>query len=90
MSITYTVADYAEEDTTVEVTYTNADGFTHTRVINIPHLEDGSIDEDYFNEILEGQLRGVVNKAAIGVISFVDPDATEEPSPVEPPPEDPA
>jgi hypothetical protein len=58
-------------------------------MINIPHLEDGSIDEDYFNEILEGQLRGVENKAAIGVISFVDPDAVEEPSPVEPPPEDP-
>ena len=79
MNITYTVADYAEEDKTVEVTYTNADGFTHTRVVNIPHLEDGSVDADYLQEILEGQLRGVENKAAIGVISFVDPDAAEEP-----------
>ena len=79
MSITYTVASYVEEDTTVEVTYTNADGFTHTRIINIPHLEDGSIDEDYFNEILEGQLRGVENKVAIGVIHFSDPNAIEEP-----------
>jgi len=79
MSITYTVASYVEEDTTVEVTYTNADGFTHTRMINIPHLEDGSIDEDYFNEILEGQLRGVENKVAIGVIHFSDPNAIEEP-----------
>lgn len=90
MSITYTVADYAEEDSTVEVTYTNADGFTHTRIINIPHLEDGSINEDYFEEILEGQLRGVENKAAIGVISFVDPDAVvEEPLAEEPPAEEP-
>lgn len=79
MSITYTVASYVEEDTTVEVTYTNDDGFIHTRRINIPHLEDGSIDEDYFNKILEDQLRGVENKVAIGVIHFSDPNAIEEP-----------
>ena len=74
MNITYTVADYAEEDKTVEVTYTNADGFTHTRVVNIPHLEDGSVDADYLQEILEGQLRGVENKVAVGAITFVDPN----------------
>jgi len=58
-------------------------------VVNIPHLEDGSVDADYLQEILEGQLRGVENKAAIGVISFVDPDAAEEPPAEEPPAEEP-
>jgi hypothetical protein len=74
MSITYTVADYSPSDSTVEVTYTNAEGYTHTRTINIPHLEDGSIDADYLQEIFEGQLRGVENKVAVGAITFVDPN----------------
>lgn len=81
MSITYEVASYAAEETSVEVTYTNSVGHTHTRTINIPHLEDGSVDADYLQEILEGQLRGVENKVAVGAITFVDPNAAPEPDP---------
>ena len=73
MISTYTIAEYTTDDTSVEVTYENAEGFVHKRNVNIPHLEDGSIDEEYFNEILEGQLRGVNNKIAVGAIQFVDP-----------------
>jgi len=73
MISTYTVAEYTADDTSVEVTYENAEGFVHKRNVNIPHLEDGSIDEEYFNEILEGQLRGVNNKITVGAIQFVDP-----------------
>ena len=69
------IAEYATEDNSVEVTYENSEGFVHKRNINIPHLEDGSIDEEYFREILEGQLLGVNNKIAVGVISFTDPNA---------------
>jgi hypothetical protein len=79
MDITYTVAEYATEDTSVQVTYTNESGFEHKRTINIPHLEDGSIDQDYFSEILEGQLRGVENKVVVGAITFIDPNEVEEP-----------
>ena len=75
MISTYTVAEYTTEDTSVKVTYENTEGFVHERCIKIPHLEDGSIDEEYFNEILEGQLRGVNNKVIVGAISFVDPNA---------------
>lgn len=74
MISTYTVAEYTTEDTSVEVTYENSEGFIHKRNINIPHLEDGSIDEEYLNEILEGQLRGVNNKITVGAISFTDPN----------------
>ena len=73
MISTYTIAEYTSEDTSVEVTYENAEGLIHKRTINIPHLEDGTIDEDYFQEILEGQLRGVNNKIVVGAIQFVDP-----------------
>lgn len=73
---TYTVSEYTTEDKTVEVTYVNAEGFIHKRNINIPHLEDGSIDEEYFQEILEGQLLGVENKVKVGAISFTDPNET--------------
>lgn len=75
MDITYTVADYEPEDRTVEVTYTNDAGFIHKRQINIPHLENGSVDEEYLQEIFEGQLRGVENKTKLGVIQFTDPNA---------------
>ena len=81
MSITYTVAGIGTGDTTVEVTYTNADSHEHKRTLNIPYLENGEIDTEYWQEILDGQLRGVQNKSSLGVISFVDPNAeSEEPS----------
>ena len=37
--------------------------------------------EDYLQEILEGQLRGVENKIAVGAITFVDPTAEPEADP---------
>ena len=77
MAITYTVAEYSEEDRTVEVTFENSEGLVHKRTINIPHNEDGSIDEEYLQEILEGQLRGVENKLRVGVVTFMEP--TPEP-----------
>ena len=83
-NITYQVSEYKESDTTVEVKYTrNSDGFIHSRRVNIPHLEDGSIDEAYFQEILSGQLLGVINKHRVGAIQFVDPGTYS--LPVDPP-----
>lgn len=79
MAITYTVAEYTAEDRTVEVTFENSEGLIHKRTINIPHNEDGTIDEEYFQEILEGQLRGVENKIRIGVVTFTE--STPEPTP---------
>lgn len=73
MISTYIVGDYTSEDNSVSVTYENAEGNVHIRQVNIPHLENGDIDLDGFNEILEGQLRGVNNKIAVGAITFVDP-----------------
>ena len=74
MISTYIVADFESDDKTVEVTYINEEDFEYKRTINIPHLEDGSVDEDYFEEILEGQLRGIENKLKIGIIEFKPPD----------------
>jgi hypothetical protein len=85
MAITYTVAEYTAEDRTVEVTFENSEGLIHKRTINIPHNEDGTIDEDYFQEILEGQLRGVENKLRVGAVTFTEPEPTPEPlTPPEP------
>ena len=74
MISTYIVANFESDDKTVEVTYINEENFEYKRTINIPHLEDGSVDEDYFKEILEGQLLGVENKLKIGIIEFKTPD----------------
>jgi hypothetical protein len=81
MAITYTFIAAAEipaEDTAVKVTYTNEAGFTHERQINVPRLDDGSVDEEYYQEILEGQLRGVENKIKVNAVTFVDPNAVPE------------
>lgn len=74
MIITYIVSKYQPSDVTVEVTYINEKNFEYKRYVSIPHLEDGSVDEDYFKEILEGQLRGVKNKLNLNVIEFNKPN----------------
>jgi hypothetical protein len=74
MITTYIVDEFEPTDKTVKITFFNEEGFTHERNINIPHLENGSVDEDYFEEIIEGQLRGVENKIKIGIIQFIDPN----------------
>jgi hypothetical protein len=73
--ITYEVAEYEVGDKTVEVSYINDDnGFVYKRQVNIPYIDEETINEDYFEQILEGQLRGVEHKFYIGVITFTDPN----------------
>ena len=81
MTIIYSApaaAEISAEDTTANVTYTNDAGFTHSRSINVPRTEDGSVDNEYYQEILEGQLRGVENKIRVGAVTFTDPNAVAE------------
>ena len=78
MNITYEVGDFTDDDMSVEVTYTDEAGLTHTRSVNLPRNEDGTLDQDYFDEILEGQLLGVINKLRVQAISFTDPTTEEE------------
>ena len=72
--ITYEVEDFADDARSAKVTYTDDQGFTHERQLNIPRNLDGSIDEEYWAEIQEGQLLGVNNKVSLGVIQFTDPN----------------
>lgn len=78
MAITYTVGEYTSADSSVEVIYTNEEGFEHKRHINIPKTSDGTVDEEYLAQILEGQLRGVENKLRVGAVTFTDPNAEPE------------
>tara|TARA_B100002052_G_scaffold259693_1_gene252440 strand:+ start:1076 stop:1351 length:276 start_codon:yes stop_codon:yes gene_type:complete len=78
MSITYALAEYTADDATVEATYTNADGHTHTRTLIIQKNEDGTINQDAWDAVLAGQLQNVINKSRVGVITFLDPNATPE------------
>jgi len=72
--IEYTVADHEEGESEVEVVYTDADGRIYKRSVNIPRFEDGTIDEEYFDEILASQLAGVYNKRKVGVAVFKYPE----------------
>jgi len=76
MITTYIVDEFESTDKNVKITFVNDEGFIHERNINIPHFEDGSVDETYFQEIIQGQLRGVENKQRIGIIEFTDPNAS--------------
>ena len=49
----------------------------HKRQVNIPYNADGTIDEDYLQEIFKSQLRGLENKIKVGAITFTEP--TPEP-----------
>jgi hypothetical protein len=71
--ITYKVPDNLDGKEHVMVTFENEKGEIFTKSVNIPKNQDGSIDEDYFKDILEGQLRGVENKVKVGAISFIQP-----------------
>jgi hypothetical protein len=73
MIITYIVDEFESTDKQVKITFLNEEGLVHQRQINIPHFEDGSVDEDYLQEIIEGQLSGVQNKLKVGAVSFVEP-----------------
>lgn len=75
MITTYVVGEYGPSDKTTKITFTNDEGLVHERTINIPRLHDGSVDEDYLQEIIDGQYRGAENKERIGVITFVDPES---------------
>jgi hypothetical protein len=74
MITTYIVGEFEPSDRQVKITFVNEEGLIHERQINIPHLDDGSIDEEHFQEIIKGQLRGVENKIRIDVIKFTDPN----------------
>lgn len=76
--ITYQVEDFNDDDNVTKVTYTNEQGYTHERTLNIPRDSDGVLDQDYWATILEDQLRGVEYKLSLNVIQFTDPNATEE------------
>lgn len=77
--ITYEVPDILDGKNYVNVVFKNEDGDIFTKSVNIPRNEDGSVDNEYFNDILEGQLRGVENKAKIGAITFVAPGQKPDP-----------
>jgi hypothetical protein len=74
MSKTYIIDEFEVIDKSVKITFVNEEGFIHERYVNIPHLEDGSVDEVYFKQIIDGQLRGVENKEKIGALTFINPD----------------
>ena len=74
----YEVGEIEADSTSVEVVYTNDEGLIYKRSVNIPRNSDGSVNQEYFDQILQGQLMGVNNKLKVGVAVFVDPNAVED------------
>jgi len=77
MISTYTVAEYSAEDTTTDITYTNAAGHVHVRTVSIPRDSEGEVVQDSFCQILADQLVSVNTKLDLGVLGFSDPNAED-------------
>lgn len=73
MEITYEVSEYQIGDRTAEMVFTDENGLVHKRQVNIPYIDENTIDEDYLQEIFEGQFRGVKNKLRVNAVTFIEP-----------------
>jgi len=71
------VAEYSAEDTTTDITYTNAAGHVHVRTVSIPRDSEGEVVQDSFCQILADQLVSVNTKLDLGVLGFSDPNAED-------------
>ena len=74
----YSVTEPKEGSFAAEVTYTDSEGLVYKRTINVPKNKDGTVNQDYLDEILYTQLLGVNNKRAVGVAVFKRPSEYEE------------
>lgn len=73
MTITYEIPELTEGQKTASVKFVDENGLEFTKIVNVPYSSDGSLDESYWNEILEGQLRNINNKLSLGMIEFSEP-----------------
>ena len=74
MSITYSYPELTEGQKSVNIRFLNDQGLEFSKTINIPYNFDGTLNKSYFDEIIEGQLRGVEYKLSIGAIEFTEPE----------------
>jgi hypothetical protein len=77
--ITYELPEDLGDKTNVNVKFVNEKGEIYIKLVNIPRDDEGSIIQDEFNNILEGQLRGIENKLKIGSIKF-EPQTRQTPA----------
>jgi hypothetical protein len=74
MTITYSYPELTEGQKTVNIKFLNDEGLEFTKTVNVPYNSDGTLNQSYFNEIIEGQLRSVEYKLSIGAIEFSEPE----------------
>lgn len=73
MSVTYEIPELTENQKTAVVIFKNEDGLEFRKTVVVPYNSDGSLNESYWHEILEGQLRGLNNKLSLGMVEFSEP-----------------
>jgi hypothetical protein len=74
MSFTHSYSPLEPGQKTVNIKFTNDDGLQFAKTINVPYNSDGTLNESYFNEIVDGQVRSVEYKLSIGSIEFGEPE----------------
>ena len=74
MSFTHSYSPLEPGQKLVKIKFTNQDGMEFTKTVNIPYHSDGTLNELYFNEIIEGQIRSIAYKMSISSIEFGEPE----------------
>jgi hypothetical protein len=74
MITTHIIDDFNSSDNRVQVTFTNEHGNIHQRYINIPYDENGEVNQQEFEKIIQQQIKGCEYKESLGVIKFIDPN----------------
>jgi len=73
MNITYSHDPLEPNQKHLQVSFKNELGLEFLKTINVPYNPDGTLNKEYFDQILEDQLRGVQHKVSLGAIDFVEP-----------------
>jgi hypothetical protein len=74
MITSHIIDEFDPSDKRVQITFVNHEGLIHKRYINIPHLEDGSLDQSSLEDIINSQIKSCDYKEEIGALVFIDPE----------------
>jgi hypothetical protein len=74
MSITHSYSEITPGQKSISVRFLNEEGLEHKKELNVPYNSDGSVNESYWNQIIEDQIRGIEHKLSLGVIEFGEPE----------------
>lgn len=76
MALTVEIPEIEEGQKQVDILFVNEEGLVHRKTVNVPRT-DGEVNQEMFDEIVEGQKRGIERKTLLGVLEFKSRDSLD-------------